>query len=212
MNTTTSIAIAALTCAAVSSIASAGVIFSDNFESGLGLWTGKNGGPHSGILVNDPLGSSNTVLKFSQLIYAGDMFTVDALTLDPNETYRLSFDYLGLNNEFGQNNNDTGGYVGFSVDMPGSHSWHWATGSVSGASDVLIDDGQWNSYAFDFTVADLGIGNTVRLMLEDFSGSGGGSGDALFDNFQIATTPVPAPGAIALLGLGGLLTTKRRRS
>jgi len=63
-----------------------------------------------------------------------------------------------------------------------------------------------------FTVADLGIGNTVRLMLEDFSGSGGGSGDALFDNFQIATTPVPAPGAIALLGLGGLLTTKRRRS
>jgi len=194
-------------CVAASSLANADILFSDNFESGLNLWTGKNGGTHKGILVNDPLGPGNTVLGFTGLTSAGDLFT-NPILLNDNQSYKLSFDYLGLG-QVKSNLDDTGGYVGFSVDTPGLHRWKWATGSASGASDVLIDDGSWNSYAFEFTSADLGIGNSVRLMVEDFVGSHGRPDDAFFDNFLITT--VPTPGATALLGLGGLMMTRRRR-
>ena len=48
-------------------------------------------------------------------------------------------------------------------------------------------------------------------MLEDYSGSGGAAGDALFDNIRL-TTPVPEPMTLALLGLGlGALAARRRR-
>ncbi len=208
MNFKSSTTIAVFACIAGAATANADIIFSDDFESGLGQWTGKNGGAHQGILVNDPLDNSNTALSFSGLASAGDLFTADPILLDPNQSYRISFDYLGLA-QAKSRLDDTGGYVGFSVDMPGLHKWKWATGNVSGASDVLIDDGQWNSYQYDFTAADLGIGNSVRLMLEDFVGSAGRPGDAFFDNFQIST--VPTPGAIALLGMGGLIATRRRR-
>ncbi len=211
MNNKTPITIAAITLAAITSVSSADILFSDNFENGLNQWTGKNNGPHGGTLVIDPFDNTNTVLSFNRTTYAGDIFTADALTLDPNETYRLSFDYLGLAQE-ATVQGDTGGYVGFAVDMPGRHSWKWATGTVSGASDVLVDNNQWNSYQFDFTAADLGIGNSLRLMLEDFSGSRGTFGDAYFDNIVIGSAVVPAPGAAALLGLGGLIATRRRRA
>jgi len=209
MNFRSSIAIALYACVGASSAVNADIVFQDNFESGLNLWTGKNGGSYRGELVADPLGSGNTVLGFNGLNSAGDMFMANPFELDPSKTYQLSFDYLGLGLAK-SNLNDTGGYVGFSVDTPGRHKWKWATGSVSGASDVLIDDGQWNSYKFDFQASDLGIGNSVRLMVEDFVGSGGRSGDAFFDNFKITT--VPTPGSVALLGVGGLLVTRRRRS
>ena len=97
------------------------------------------------------------------------------------------------------------------MGTPSTHSWKWATGSVSGASDVLIDDGQWHSYAFDFTSADIAIGDSMRLMLEDFSGSRGYSGDAYFDNFVFGPASVPTPGTAAVLGVLGLITAKRRR-
>jgi len=209
MSMTNRIIITSLVLGAGVSAANADIVFSDNFESGLGQWTGKSGGAHHGVLINDPLGSSNAVLGFNGLNSAGDMFSQDLILFDPSKTYRLSFDYLGLAKD-GTRSGDTGGYVGLSAGTPGRHSWQWATGSVSGAHDVLIDNGQWNSYQFDFSTADLGIGNSAHLMLEDFVGSGGISGDAFFDNFKIST--VPTPGSIALLSIGGLLVTKRRRS
>ncbi len=207
-NTRFSMALAATTVLFSGSMANADIIFSDDFESGLGAWIGKNGGPHTGMIVSDPLGGTNNVLTFTGLVAAGDMFTAESLNLDASKTYRLSLDYLGLEGPYTRAG-DTGGYVGFSVGTPGVHSWQWATGTVSGASDVLIDDGQWRTYAFDFTVNDIGIGSSVRLMLEDFSGSGGVAGDAFFDNISIATIPAPAS-AFALAGLALVGGRKRR--
>jgi len=209
MNTRTLLSIAA--SAVVINAAGADVHFQDNFESGLGQWTGKNSGAHHGVLVIDPFDQQNTVLSFNRLISAGDLFSSDTLTLDANESYILSFDYLGLATERTRQG-DTGGYVGFSVDTPGHHSWQWATGTVSGAQDVLIDDGSWHSYEFEFTAADLGIGNSVHLMLEDFRGSRGVAGDAYFDNISFGTASVPAPGGLALVGLGVLSIARRRRA
>ncbi|MBL4699160.1 MAG: hypothetical protein JKX70_10040 [Phycisphaerales bacterium] len=208
MNKSTRTLITTLVIGSAAVASHADIIFQDDFESGLSLWTGKNDGAHHGFLTNDPLGGLNTVLAFNGLIAGGDMFSESPFSLESNQSYRMSFDYLGLANQ-NSNASDTGGYVGFSVGTAGNHRWMWATGSVSGADDVLIDDGAWHSYQFEFTTADLSLGSNVRLMIEDFSGSGGSAGDAFFDNFQIAA--VPGPGAAALFGIGGVLVVSRRR-
>lgn len=207
MNINARIMVTTLVIASSAAASHADIVFSDDFESGLSLWTGKNDGAHHGMTVLDPLGGLDSALTFNGLNYGGDMFT-DPIVLSSNQSYRFSFDYLGLANKR-SSATDTGGYVGFSVGTPSTHKWMWATGSVSGANDMLIDDGQWHSYAFDFTTADLGIGNDVRVMIEDFSGSGGTGGDAFFDNFVIES--VPTPGTAALLGLGGICAMRRRR-
>lgn len=200
-----------LTVCTLGSVASADILFQDDFEHTLGQWDGKAGGSHQGKLVIDPFDHSNTVLTFRGLNSAGDMFSKEAMTLDEDTTYVISFDYLGLATGDAVRG-DHGGYVGFSEDKPARHSWQWATGEVSGARDVLIDNNRWNSYEFEFTTADLGLGNSVHLMIEDFSGSGGAAEDVFFDNFVVRPATIPAPSTAALLGLTGLSITRRRRA
>ena len=207
MNHTARIVFSTLLFASASAVSHADVVFSDDFESGLNLWTGKSNGAHHGVITTNPLGGLGSVLTFDGLNSAGDMFT-NEFELESNQSYLFSFDYLGLAQER-SNATNTGGYIGFSVGTPSTHRWMWATGTESGANDVLIDDGQWHSYDFEFTTADLGIGSTVRLMLEDFTGSAGISGDAYFDNFRVTT--IPSPSTAAFLGLGGILALRRRR-
>lgn len=201
----------ALTAGVLTSVASADALFQDDFENTLNKWTGKAGGGHQGMLVIDPFDHSNTVLTFRGLNSAGDMFSREALTLEDDTTYVISFDYLGLATGAARSG-DHGGYVGFSEDMPARHAWKWATGTESGAEDVLIDNNHWNSYEFEFTTADLGLNGTVHLMIEDFSGSAGAAEDVYFDNFVVGPATIPAPSTAALLGLTGLSVTRRRRA
>jgi len=195
------IALVALICAFIAMPARAD-IFSEDFESGLGAWTGAGGGVHHGQIVDDPLDPSatnkNQVLNFSELDSSGDIFTsADAFALTPGQSYSISFDYLGLARQ-GSVAGDFGGYAGLSEGLPGSHMWYYATGSASGAQDVLLDDGQWHRYTYTFTAPISGL-NAVHLMFEDFHYSGGVAGDAYFDNINF----VPVPGAV-LLGMLGL--------
>lgn len=44
------------------------------------------------------------------------------------------------------------------------------------------------------------------------TGSGGGTTNCRFDDYSIETSAVPAPGALALVGLGGLVASRRRRA
>ncbi|MFQ6043129.1 MAG: PEP-CTERM sorting domain-containing protein, partial [Candidatus Poribacteria bacterium] len=84
----------------------------------------------------------------------------------------------------------------------------------------LIDDGKWRSYAFNFVAPVTlpyfggGTSNNIRLMFEDFSGSGGVAGDAFFDNVQLsAVNPVPEPSSfwLVLCALPSLLLFRKRR-
>ncbi len=188
----------------LASSANAGLLFQDDFEGDLSQWTGKGGGAHDGEIVIDPLNAANKVLTFGTTEAAGEIFTVDSF--DPaSDTFVLSFRYLGT-----CQNNDCGGYMGYSNAFPGAHSWHYATGTVSGAADVLIDDGTWHDY--EFTLASAG---DLHIMLEDFVGATAPSvgRDAFWDDIKLSdgVAAVPEPATFGLIGFGLLALGLARR-
>ncbi len=193
-------------------VANAAIAFSDDFEDDLSQWTGKDGGAHDGILVDDPLRAGNRVLSFSASNIGGDIFSESPLDLVAGTTYVLSFEYLGLATQ-GSVEGDLGGFIGLSEGLPGRHRWIFGTEVVSNADDALIDDGQWRLYSYTF-VAPLamlnggGVSSDLRVMLEDFAGSLGVAGDVYFDNIELRAVPLPAA---AWMFIGGLLTLLRLR-
>jgi hypothetical protein len=189
-------------------------IFTDDFEGDLSLWTGKSGGSFSGITVVDPLRASNRVLSFTALIASGDIFSSQQFSLTAGQSYRISFEYLGLAQP-GSVPGDLGGFAGLSEGLPGRHLWYYGTSNNSFAAPVLIDDGQWRTYTFDFVPPvnfpfGGGSGSAVHLMFEDFSGSGGVAGDAYFDNVSLAPVPLPATVWLLAFALVSLLGLRKR--
>jgi hypothetical protein len=192
--------------------AAADTMFLETFEGTLGAWQrGYHYLPASGTIVADPL-QGDHALNFGHLNSGGDIFSVTAFD-SPDNTYILTFDYLGMPVP-GGNPSDRGGFLGYSYGLPGTHVWLAGTQNSYGTPINLIDDGAWHTYTYTFTAA-----GSIRLMLEDFVGSGGVPRDAFFDNIQLTDgngpTPaaVPEPGTLALMGLGlaGLGFAARRK-
>ncbi len=183
--------------------------FSEDFESGLSQWTGRAGGSHSGQIVADPLASGNGgVLNFTSLSGGGDMFASSALSL--SGPIEISFDYLGLP-ALGGVPDDLGGFLGIAYSLNPTADgvdifWYAGTQHYPGLAINLVDDGLWHRYSFQLNASAL---PPFHLILEDYSGSGGVAGDALFDN--IIVTPVPEPTAFSLAALAALLAARRNR-
>jgi hypothetical protein len=119
--------------------------------------------------------------------------------------FRVSFDYLGVPGLGGAANN-LGGFFGIAHGFPGSYP----------APIPLQDDGQWHHYDLTFNSP---VDTTVRLMLEDYVGSGGVAGDVYFDNFvtgdpvvveQTLAVSAPGTGILAVLAIAGLIAQRRR--
>lgn len=183
-------------------------IFTENFEGNLSLWTGKSGGAHHGLITTDPLNSGNNVLTFTATNSGGDIFTTAAFNLVAGQQYSVSFDYLGLP---GQIPGGSGGFAGLAQDYPGTHLWYYGTNTTSGASPILVDDGQWHSYTYDF-IASPQTGNSIHLMFEDYRYPGTNvAGDAFFDNVQISTVPVPGAMALGTIGISLAGYLRRRK-
>ena len=68
--------------------------------------------------------------------------------------------------------------------------------------------------ASNFSLAGNGAVNAASSIIFriTYDGATGGAGNARVDNVQINGTLIPAPGALALVGLGGLVAARRRRA
>jgi hypothetical protein len=151
-------------------------LFFEDFEGDLSRWVGKSGG-HHGQIVDDPL-ESDRVLTFTVLNSGGDIFST--LINNPSGEYILSFDYLGLRKQ-GSVDDDFGGFIGYSYGLPDSQTWLGGTqANYPGLKVHLPDTEQWERITMNFNA-----GTDIRLMLEDFSGSVGVTGDAFFDNILL---------------------------
>jgi len=122
-------------------------------------------------------------------------------------------------------------YMGSWVDQPTSNAqlWSWNGGGWDLGSTVSNDQSQTGfnrvTWTFSLSWLGLGVGDTFWF---DVATSGGGDGDSGIDHLSRSDpatnwwsdpsfagefrsyTLVPAPGAIALLGLAGLAVRRRR--
>lgn len=186
------------------------VLFQDDFENGLGKWTGSSGGSTSGVIVLDPLGTSRgKALTFTSFSYTGDIFTASKISTTGYGAIHVSFDYLGM---YG----GSGGFVGVATGNP-FVAGGWIAGvdqsAANGAGFTGIgisNDGYWHNY--DIDISSMLNGNSLNgfyLIAEDWGDSGRSHG-AYFDNIKV-TGSVPEPSTLSLLALGGVVVALRRR-
>jgi hypothetical protein len=197
-------------------------VFSAGFEDGLSAWFDRNPSSPDAAVFDDPLRPGNHVLGFNRTMGSGSVFSNAQVA--STGSYTLSFDYLGVAKPGGVAG-DRGGYIGVSVGGNGS-SQYWVGGTSNnyGTPLNLIDDGAWHSYSYTFNSP---IGQSIRVMVEDWDGSGGVAGDAFFDNIVLRDSSVaaprvplgesvPEPTSLALaslaLALGGLGAARGRRA
>jgi chitinase len=219
LNTTRTLArtlglVASLTLAGAAQAAVVNM-FSDNFEGGLSQWEDSRLlNPHAKI-VNDPIRPGNKVLTFDVPYFAGSIFSNDFVST--TGTFTLSWDYLGKPRRFSTPGN-LGGYIGVSSPDKSMQLWIGGTSTLAPTPIDMIDDGQWHSYSYTFS-SPAWLGTPIRIMLEDWIGSGLVTGDAFFDNVMLrdssrsANNNVPEPGSLALVGLAliaGAAATRRR--
>jgi hypothetical protein len=173
--------------------------FRERFEGDLSNWIGKHGGEHHAIIVDDPIRPQNHVVTFTQIDYAGDIFSPE-ITLEPGDVCELSFEYLGILGP-GCVPDNLGGAIGFSDQFVEINSF---SGRFLAATDLgtpnsgidddpLIDDGKWHKYKIKFDPFESGYrwydgspeNNTIRVTLEDWLGAGGVAGDVFFDDIVL---------------------------
>lgn len=182
-------------------------MMSADFEGDLSAWTERTPGNPSGLIVADPLASGRgNVLTFQQVGSSGTLFSNEAVT-SGNGKFMLSFDYLGLMTRGGIAG-DLGGYIGVVTGIDGSGLWVGGTGAYPTALN-LVDDGEWHSYSFTFTSQ---WGATLRVMAEDWDGSGNVARNVYFDNISLQAVPEPTSLALVGLALAAVgASTKRRK-
>jgi len=175
-------------------------IFFDDFESGLGRWTGKS--TSYAAVITDPESSGNSVLSFSNTNTAGDIFS-DAISVSQYQDIVLTYDYLGLTSPIG------GGIIGFNDGTLSGLTppTNWIASHVGNGSypDVHTDDGAWDSYSVTFNT---GKYTSIRLVIEDWQGASGYN--AHFDNVRLTVVPLPSAAWMGL-GLLAVLGAARRR-
>ena len=112
------------------------------------------------------------------------------------------------------------GFTGIAIDAStNGTSWSaWTTLASSNAGSSpnvvysgAIRDSFANSGVISLSTTSLLDNATTAYVRFTFTGATSSSGNNRFDNFQFNADAVPAPGALALLGVAGLVGARRRR-
>ncbi len=182
------------------------LLFSEDFESGLGQWVAKYGGTGSAVTVADPFNSGHgQVLKFGAMTVGGDIFSRASFSI--SGPFRISLDYAG-------NPNLGVGFFGVSYTIPPTiaegydNFWYFASRPNITAKVMLINDGTWHHY--DLQVDGSALTHPFYLMAEDWSGDGGVAGNGFFDNISLAPVPEPSAAVLGVLAVGLRCLARRR--
>jgi uncharacterized protein (TIGR03382 family) len=147
-------------------------------------------GAFAGNLVNNTEGSA-AIIKQANIgigqVNAGDEITI-------------SFWAKGINAAGGVN------FAEFFSEIDGGGT---SASQILGGAPLFASETDWTFYEF-VTFAGPNVSGGVTLQFTATTGANIGSTSELFiDN--VSVTVIPAPGAMALLGMGGLVATRRRR-
>ena len=178
--------------AVVASTASGNIVTNGGFTNGFNGWTmwgtaapGGGGLAYLGSIGGDPMGGGGLTVAQFDCPGPGGMY--QDLSTVAGEEYTVSF---GLRKVTGSGNTNS-----FSLDF-GSQT------VMSLVNSPTIDPIAY--YSFDMTAT----GSTTRLQF-NFQSAGFAWTVAAI---SVTPVPVPAPGAIALVGLAGLAGSRRRRA
>lgn len=160
--------------------------------------------------VTSPVGLSTAAVEFrgSSAGYTGELYFLGW----GSESQILHHAPNTNNNDLGQllfNNHSS--TVGSSVDLLGQFGsesvLHFAYEIINPSNryDLFRTDVNNDRYNFAYDMANGDFG--IEDLREDFGGYDGDFNDAMF---RVTFQSVPAPGSLALLGLGGLAMSRRR--
>lgn len=218
MNTTKTIVSAIALIAAASSGASANIIINSGFESGNGAdaadWAEIIGGPSGLVERSMAMPNSGTYSAYMAFDHINNPAAGGAYFIEQNqpvgsitalESYDLSFfakvdstDFLGMD-----------AFVQILwLDQDGSDGGGVRGETLTSLIGLGINDG-YQQFSLDGLEAAAGS-DSFLLRFQLSAGAVDGIANGLYVD-DVSLTLVPAPGALALMGLGGLAATRRRR-
>lgn len=154
-------------------------------------------GATAGVLQGTTLGALPGELAGESLVAVG--------TLANQTSFRFDFEATGWENlmlSFATRRSATGASMN-RVECWNGLAWETVTSFASNAS-------AWELVTVKLFAIDASTGGyaSVRFVLDGATSS---SGSLRFDNIAVTGTAAPAPGALALLGLAGVASRRRRR-
>ena len=150
---------------------------------------------------SDPAGTGTAVWTFDITGATGLSVTADFAAMGDFEAGQDFFDFTWSIDGSAPAPLFTG-----SIDEAGSQSYTLAGGGIFSVDDPALINGTVLNNTFQTIAANIsGTGSVLTIA---FTGGGDGGTEAFaFRNLTV----VPAPASVALLGLGGLVATRRRR-